>query len=237
MSKNTTTRIAALLAEIAEGQKAIDARLTALEVDATKPATKRVTKAAPATKAASKPASKKAAKTGESKSLPMAQLRACLKQHKADGAIKAGVTAKDALAEGLMLADGTLPGDAKPVTAKPASKTASKPASKKAPAKKARTKKAPAPTKGSMTVKKAGGTLTKREWNDTVVTKARFAGKPGKGNVSVLRVVQASWAEVVEMRDAGETPDAVVTGFTAYASGLKRKQVAALDTPKGKHSA
>lgn len=56
------------------------------------------------------PKAKKAKKAPKATGTPFPVLRAALKAHKAAGAIPAGVSVRDAVAGGLMLADGSLPG-------------------------------------------------------------------------------------------------------------------------------
>lgn len=82
------------------------------------------------------------------------------------------------------------------VTAKP---SPAKKATRK-PAKKATTK---APTKGSQTRE----TLSRKDFNRTVTTKARLAGG------ATYKLVIANWDVVSEARDAGMTPDEVIAHF------------------------
>lgn len=100
MSKNTTTvtstDVEQALADLTTQIAALAASLTAdAPAKVTKPAKGRVKKA-------------KAAKAPEGLGFKAQQLR--LREHKAAGVIAKGVTVKDAIAEGLMLADGNLPG-------------------------------------------------------------------------------------------------------------------------------
>src|SRR5690606_19974044 len=88
------------------------------------------------------------------------------------------------------------------LTAKAPAKATSKAKSKGKP------KAAPKPaTKGSRAVGKGSG-LSRKDWNKTLVTRARFAGK--KGGESVYSQVISRWAEVQGLRNEGLTPDEVL---------------------------
>lgn len=82
-------------------------------------------------------------------------------------------------------------------------KATPKPKARKA-TRKAAPKVTPKVTKGA-TALRTGAGMTKAEWNKTLSTKARLAGK--RDGVSVYSVVMGDWAEVQALRSAGVTPD------------------------------
>lgn len=81
---------------------------------------------------------------------------------------------------------------------------------RKAPAKRKAAKRKPAPkvtpTKGA-TAQGHGTGMTRKDWNKTLATKARFAGG------GTYKAVMADWAEIQTLRAAGNTPDEVLSLF------------------------
>lgn len=80
---------------------------------------------------------------------------------------------------------------------------------RKTTTRKAKARKAPA-TKGAQTRE----TLSRKEFNRTLTTKARLAGKYEDGT-TVYAAVVAEWAWVQEQREAGVTVDDVLAAFFA----------------------
>lgn len=63
------------------------------------------------------------------------------------------------------------------------------------------------PTKGAQSRE----TLSRKDWNKTLATKARLAGsRPGKADESVYSAIMRDWALIQAKREAGITPDAVL---------------------------
>ena len=179
------------------------------------------------------------AKTG--KGLPPGQLRLALANLKRQGVIPAGISAAKAVEFGLMTAKGKKgpkAGDAKAAKAalaatgsrQPAagSKSTSKSTSKATSKAKTRTRKAPVTStaKSDQKVKKAGGTLTKHEWDTAFTTKVKtsglMVGEKNKGT-TLYRVViaDAMWDKVAGMRAAGATPN---EAFGVVVEGTKARQ-------------
>lgn len=75
------------------------------------------------------------------------------------------------------------------------------------PARKATSKKAPVAkvTKGAQTRE----VLSRKDWNRTLTTKARFMGGPA------YKTLLASWDEAQTARDAGMTPDEALASILA----------------------
>lgn len=91
------------------------------------------------------------------------------------------------------------------LTADAPAKTVRKPA-QKTPAKKASKAKVVTPTKGA-TAQGHGTGMTRKDWNKTLSTKARFAGG------GAYKAVMADWAEMQTLRAAGVTPDEALALF------------------------
>lgn len=60
------------------------------------------------------------------------------------------------------------------------------------------------------------GEISRKDWNRTLTTKARLAGKrAGQADESVYSALLTDWVAIQARRAAGETPDAVLADYLA----------------------
>lgn len=162
-------------------------------------------------------------------SLTFAAKQVALKNLKAKGLVPrtfkdgSAVTVRTAIAAGLMTEDGQV--GTKAAKATPAKATTAK----KAPAKRRTARKATPVAKGDQACKKAGdGTLSRKEWDRTLMTKVRttglMVGKKGQAQ-TLYAASQAApvWAVVVGWRDEdGVTPNEAF-GLLVEATSAREK--------------